>query len=77
MSVDDTAEQLKIATIMQQLVKVQTSLGTFNGGHTLKMLIGEARNDITRAVGGWMSEEITQLLDAFYTNSESIESRFS
>ncbi len=76
-SVDNTAEQLKIAGVMQQLVKVQTSLVTFNGGHTIKMLLGEAREDITRAVGGCMSDEVTKLLDAFYTNSESIESKFS
>ena len=75
--VDNTAEQLKIAGVMQQLVKVQTSLVTFNAGQTIKKLLGEARKDNTRAVGGCMSDEVTKLPDAFYTNSESIESRFS
>ncbi len=64
-SVDNTAVQLNIADIMQLFVKVQTSLVTFNGGHTIKKLLDKAKEDISKSMGGCMSDEVNKLLDAF------------
>jgi hypothetical protein len=41
------------------------------------VILNEAKDDITQAVGGKMSEDIAQLFNAFSANSESIESYFT
>ena len=46
-------------------------------GQKISVMLNEAKDDITQAVGGKMSEDIAQLLNAFAANSESIESYFN
>lgn len=50
-----------------------------NSGSTTNVhkLLGEVKTDITKAVGGTVSEEINRLIEVFAANSESIENNFS
>lgn len=65
--------------VMQQMVKIQSSLmaNIKQNGQKVSVILNEAKDDITQAVGGKMSEDIAQLFNAFSANSESIESYFT
>lgn len=71
-------EKLAIG-VMQHMVKMQASLVTNSNltGQKISMMLNEAKQEITRAVGGQMSDEVSHLLNAFAANSESIESLVS
>jgi polyhydroxyalkanoate synthesis regulator phasin len=43
----------------------------------MKGMLGKLNTDISKKVGGALSEEVTKMLAVFAANSESIESKFT
>jgi polyhydroxyalkanoate synthesis regulator phasin len=43
----------------------------------IKGMLGKLNTDISKKVGGALSEEVTKMLAMFAANSESIESKFT
>jgi len=77
---NEKAQDEKLAIgVMQHMVKIQSSLmaNIKQNGQKISVMLNEAKDNITQAVGGKMSEDIAQLLNAFAANSESIESYFN
>ena len=77
-SASEQQEDEKVVGVMKTLNKMQSQLSAASTGvRKVTMMMPEIKEDIVRAVGGMMSEEVAGLLNVFASNSESIEDHFS
>ena len=77
-SVSDKQDDEKMVGVIKHMVKMQTQLSAFSSSQVkMATMLPEMKLDIIKAVGGTMSEEMSQLINMFASSTEAIEGYFS